>query len=59
MRHLALIAAATLTMTSGAAFAQSAKITVSPGHFCAQNKCVRFSRDLSSVSIQGRRAVSV
>ena len=63
MKYLALVAAATLTITitigSSSASAQSSSVRVSPGHFCALNKCVRFSRDLNSVSIQGRRAVSV
>jgi hypothetical protein len=62
MRPLGLISAALLTIGVSAAYAQSspgAGIRVESGHFCALNKCVRFSRDLSSVSIQGRIPVSV
>lgn len=62
MKHLSTIAAVTLMLSAGTAFAQSntqSKIRVHPGGFCAINKCVRFSDDLKSVSIQGRRAVSV
>lgn len=58
MKHLSAIAAVALMLSAGASFAQS-NIRVQPGHFCADNKCVRFSDDLKSVSIQGRRAVSV
>lgn len=58
MKYLSVIAAATLMLSAGASFAQS-NIRVQPGHFCAENKCVRFSGDLKSVSIQGRKAVSV
>ena len=61
MRTLAIVTAIALGINGGAAFAQSdgTAVRVSPGHFCWQNKCVRFSTDLQSVSIQGRRAVSV
>jgi hypothetical protein len=61
MRTLALISAVVLSFSSGIAFAQSngTNVQVKPGHFCASNKCVRFSRDLQSVSIQSRRPVSV
>lgn len=59
MKHLALLTAATLSVLSVPAYAQSANIKVSAGHFCAENKCVRFSDDLSKVSIQARRPVSV
>lgn len=59
MKQFALIAAATLALGNSAAFAQTSNVRVAPGYFCAQNKCVRFSNDLGSVSIQGRRAVSV
>ena len=54
----ALIAAATVSVTP--AFAQSSgSVRVQPGHFCHINKCVRFSGDLRSVSIQGRRPASI
>jgi len=59
MKQFALAAAAMLALSFSATFAEASNIRVAPGHFCAQNKCVRFSRDLNSVSIQGRRAVSV
>ena len=62
MNYFALVAAAVLLLEGTAAAAQqgpSDGIRVKPGHFCALNKCVRFSRDLSAVSIQGRRPVSV
>ncbi len=62
MKKISLICTLALTLSGGAALAQSgggASVRVEPGHFCAQNKCVRFSSDLRSVSVQGRRAVSV
>ncbi|MEM7519670.1 MAG: hypothetical protein AAF307_01430 [Pseudomonadota bacterium] len=62
MKTFALVTACLTILGSGAALAQSAQgasVQVSPGHFCALNKCVRFSSDLQSVSVQGRRAVSV
>ena len=62
MRHIAFISSLALLLGTGTSFAQSnnaVSLRVQPGHFCALNKCVRFSRDLSSVSIQGRRPVSV
>jgi hypothetical protein len=62
VKQLAYIAAATLSLSAGTAVAQSSdntSVRVAPGHFCALNKCVRFSNDLTSVSIQGRRPVSV
>lgn len=62
MKRIALISALMLSFSGGMALAQSgseASIRVQPGHFCALNKCVRFSRDLSTASIQGRRPVSV
>jgi len=34
-------------------------VRITPGQVCAQNRCVRFSNDLQSVSIQARRSVSV
>jgi hypothetical protein len=62
MKRITLIGAITFIISGGIAFAQSnpnASVRIEPGHFCSQNKCVRFSGDLSSVSIQGRRPVSV
>lgn len=62
MRHLTILAATALILSGSAVFAQSSSngsVRVQPGHFCANNKCVRFSPDLMSVSIQGRQAVSV
>lgn len=61
MRILAIVIATALGFSGGATFAQSSgtSVRVHPGHFCWQNKCVRFNRDLQSVSIQGRRPVSV
>lgn len=62
MKRIAFVAAIAFTLSGGVALAQSdsgASVRVQPGHFCSQNKCVQFSRDLSSVSIQGRRPVSV
>lgn len=58
MKHLSVIAAVTLMLSAGSGFAQS-NVRVQPGGFCADNKCVHFSNDLKSVSIQGRKAVSV
>lgn len=58
MKHLSVIAAVTLMVSAGTAFAQS-NIRVQSGGFCAINKCVHFSDDLKSVSIQSRRPVSV
>lgn len=57
-----ILTAAAMVLSAGVAMAQSNSgnsVRVQPGHFCAINKCVRFSSDLGSVSIQGRRAVSV
>lgn len=62
MKKTALIAAAVLALSGQTALAQTANggsIQVQPGFFCAINKCVRFSNDLSTVSIQARRPVSV
>ena len=62
MRALTFISVLALGIGGAAAVSaqsNSASIRVQPGFFCAQNKCVRFSRDLISVSIQGRRPVSV
>jgi hypothetical protein len=62
MKQLALISATFLMVSVSAAYAQSnpgGSIRVEPGHFCALNKCVRFSEELGSVSIQGRVPVSV
>ena len=62
MKFLTIATAVTLMLSAGTAFAQSqsgSNVRAKAGHFCAENKCVRFSRDLRSVSIQGRQAVSV
>jgi len=60
MKLTGCITAAFLALGTSAGFAQeSSNVRVQPGHFCAFNKCVRFSSDLRSVSIQGRRPVSV
>jgi hypothetical protein len=61
MKIMPLLIAVMLHFGGGAAFAQpnGSNVQVQPGYFCAQNKCVRFSRDLQSVSIQSRRSVSV
>ena len=62
MKPLALLSAALLMAGVSVAYAQSSpggSVRVEPGHFCALNKCVRFSQDFSSVSIQGRVPVSV
>lgn len=58
MKSLSAITALTLALSAGAVFAQS-DVRVHPGQVCAENKCVRFSDDLKSVSIQGRRTASV
>ncbi len=61
MKMFALISAVAFSVSAGMAFSQTngSDIRVKSGHFCALNKCVRFSPDLQSVSIQGRRPVSV
>ncbi|KIN72345.1 hypothetical protein [Sulfitobacter guttiformis] len=61
MKKLILSSAAAIALGSGALFAQTAEqgVRVAPGHFCADNKCMRFSDDLRSVSIQARVPVSV
>lgn len=62
MRAITVICAVALGLGgAAAASAQSnaASVRVQSGFFCAQNKCVRFSDDLTSVSIQARRPVSV
>lgn len=60
-RHPSLMIAAFMAVIGTAAPAQSTagSVTVQPGYFCYQNKCVRFSNDLRSVSIQGRRPASI
>lgn len=45
-------------MFSAPAAAQSA-VQVQPGQVCAQNRCVRFSRDLRSAGIYPRTPFSV
>lgn len=62
MKPFAILTALSLSLSAGSAVAQSTgsqSIRVQPGHFCALNKCVRFSKDLGQVSIQARRPVSV
>lgn len=62
MKQILLVGTAALLLGTGAGLAQSSggtQVRVQPGHFCAANKCVRFSRDLTEVSIQARRPVSV
>jgi|AntRauMFilla1563_2_1112583.scaffolds.fasta_scaffold13618_2 hypothetical protein len=61
MKTLALLTAAALSLSAVGAFAQASggNVRVAPGQICADNKCVRFSRDLQSVSIQSRVAASV
>lgn len=60
LKPLLLCAALTLAALGTTASAQtSGSVRVMPGHFCAANKCVRFSRDLQSVRMQARRGVSV
>lgn len=61
MKTLPLLIAVVLQIGGSVAFAQpnGSTVEVQPGFFCAQNKCVRFSSDLKSVSIQSRRPVSV
>lgn len=62
MKRFLVLGTAVLLMGAGIGHAQSSggsQVRAQPGHFCALNKCMRFSRDLSSVSIQGRRSVSV
>ncbi len=61
MRQSSFLIAALVSLIATSAPAQSTggSVTVQPGHFCHQNKCVRFSNDLGSVSIQGRRPASI
>jgi hypothetical protein len=61
MKIIALMSAIALSLSAVGVSAQSdsQNIRVAPGHFCSQNKCVRFSSDLQSVSIQARTRVSV
>lgn len=62
MKQIAITtAAATLALIGTTAVAQTSggNVRVQPGFFCAQNKCVEFSSDLQSVSIQARVPVSV
>lgn len=61
MKALTLISFLALTLGAQTAAAQSSSssVRIQPGQVCADNKCMRFSRDLSSVSIYPRRAVSV
>ncbi len=57
--QLALFLAVALSAPPSFAQSSNDSVRVQAGHFCHQNKCVRFSRDLGSVSIQGRRPVSI
>ena len=61
MKAVSIALAISLTLPALPSFAQSSggSVRVQPGHFCHQNKCVRFSRDLRSVSIQGRCPASI
>jgi len=61
MKHLPSVALVLLILASGAADAQetTAMVRITPGHFCFDNKCMRFSRDLGEVSIQARRPLSI
>lgn len=60
LKPLLLSAALALAALGTTASAQtSVSVRITPGHFCAANKCVRFSQDLQSVRMQARRGVSV
>ena len=59
MRFLAVTFLITLALGVGAATAQPNSVRVHPGQVCADNKCVRFSRDLQSAQLHGRVPVSV
>lgn len=62
MGRIALITATLVALGASGAVAQSSgsgSVRVQPGQVCADNKCVRFSRDLRKVQIQGRLPVSV
>ena len=61
MKTLALLTVAALTFGAHTATAQSqgSTVQIKSGQVCADNKCMRFSPDLGSVSIYPRRAVSV
>lgn len=61
MKLFALVSVVAFSVSAGMAFSQTNRpnVQVQPGYFCAQNKCVRFSSDLQSVSVQGRKPVSV
>jgi hypothetical protein len=61
MKTLTLLTVAALTLGAHTATAQShgSSVHIKSGQVCADNKCMRFSSDLKSVSIYPRRAVSV
>lgn len=62
MTKLGVIAACAFVVWTSCAVAQqisTGTVRVQSSHFCSENKCVRFSPDLQSVSIQGRRPASV
>lgn len=60
MRLNTIILVCAFALPSAAATAQQANtVRIEPGQVCAANKCVRFSPDLQSASIQGRRSVSI
>lgn len=59
MKKSTALFAITAAMCSTIVHAQSpGSVRVQPGHFCADNKCVRFSPDLRSVEVHGRVPVS-
>lgn len=60
MKPILLTAALVLATLTTAAMAQNAgSVRVTPGTVCSMNKCLKFSNDLQSVQVQGRRSVSV
>ena len=59
MKYLALASALMVGLGATTATAQSGSVRVQPGQVCADNKCVRFSRDLESARLHGRVPVSV
>lgn len=60
MKPLLLTAALALATLTTTATAQSGDgVRVAPGTVCSMNKCLKFSSDLQSAQVQGRRSVSV
>jgi len=61
MKNLTLFATLAIALSTSSAVAQSntANIRVQPGYFCAINKCLEFSDDLTRVNMQARVSVSV